>query len=335
MNKENINNIPNRVHFDRGFGYKYQYLLATLIIKLINDNENITKDNKFKKELVDDLLHKVDTNDWTTAVESTLKNILHIVEFNKAKYNENILLMMEGDNKFFEDINIFNNINKNNKILFLQVKGKDSNSRNNNNIIMKAMHNFLKNKNIENIDNFTFIVMTNKNITSHFYNKDINDSIKLSNSFIKELEEVKVIKKYKVKNKIQILLCKEIKNKLKLKTYFTDNSDFNKIDKRTSFYKNLGNNFYKELNKIILVLQNLKVIDFIDHKVIIHILNEICDENEFFNVLWKIEMLSMNRKDLTEKDLKDIIKSINFDKKIIDKIRFSDKEDIKYGKIFN
>jgi len=242
--------------------------------------------------------------------------------------------MLEGDDKYFEDINIFDNIRNKNDIIFLQVKGNDSKSTSNTTIIKKAMLNFLENKNIENINNFTFLVMTNKAVQSYFYNRTDDDKKKLIDFLIKDLEEVKKIKNTNQRSKIKNILLREITKNVKKNTFFIDNLKYYEEDKRVSFFKKSDKNFFRKLNKIILLIKNMNVIDFIDYKIIIYLLNIISDKDEFLNLLWKIELLSMNRDDLNEQDLKDKVKSINFDSNIINKIKFSDKAEIKYGKIF-
>ena len=51
--------IPEKVNFDRGFGYKYQYLLSTLIIHLINNYDKVFVKDELEHKLFCEILNDI------------------------------------------------------------------------------------------------------------------------------------------------------------------------------------------------------------------------------------------------------------------------------------
>uniref|UniRef100_UPI002609F27E hypothetical protein n=1 Tax=Sulfurimonas sp. TaxID=2022749 RepID=UPI002609F27E len=113
--------IPSYVLFELGFGFKYQYLMSALIHTLITKKINFSQSENYLKKNIKKYSIHGDCTKFITQVQNIIPDV------HELKYNINSILMLEGENSCFEDINLFttNNISQ---IRFFQVKGSMSDS---------------------------------------------------------------------------------------------------------------------------------------------------------------------------------------------------------------
>ena len=178
-------NIPNHVHFGLGFGFKYQYLLSTLLHSLMTEN-NLLSDKNKNKACQNYMIRKLAKNPTIHAnVPKFMKNIEKIFpNIEKLNYKKDALILLEGEDGFFEDINLFTTHNETSKINFIQVKGSDSKSAKYSleTAIEKTLKSMLKNNNTT--IPFDLIILINEEVTAWYYLRDITDRIKMINTIL-------------------------------------------------------------------------------------------------------------------------------------------------------
>lgn len=334
--------IPGRVNFDRGFGYKYQYLLSTLIIHLIHNYDKLFIKNELDYKLFCEILNDISEKKIKVNLKKTIKDLNSILDYSKVKYNENTLVMLEGHSNYFEDINIFDNTLKKSHIIFLQVKGGDkegtkTNEEGNfNSTIEKAILSFFQNENLDKINNFTFLVLTNvKNFNKIYFNDSKQNKKSLAGFILEKLIEEEYIKKDTNLDNIKSDLIDNIIKKSEKNDLFVSNNKIHKFLK----VEDVKDDLYKKLNRIILIINNFKLMNTLDYRVIIIMLSKFFEGNSFLELLWKVELLSMERQNLEIDNVKEIIKKIDFDEDMIKSLKFIDdnkkqNSKIKYGRIF-
>ena len=113
-------NIPNHVHFGLGFGFKYQYLLSTLLHALMTGN-NLLSDKNKNRACQNYMVKKLAQNPNIHAnVPMFMKNIKKIFpDIESLNYRKDALILLEGEDSFFEDINLFTTHNETSKINFI------------------------------------------------------------------------------------------------------------------------------------------------------------------------------------------------------------------------
>lgn len=325
-------NIPNHIHFGLGFGFKYQYLLSTLLHALMTDNNLLSFDNKeaCKKYMIKKL---EDTPLIHVNVPYFMEQITNIFpDIKNLNYNKNALLLLEGEDGCFEDINLFTTNSSVSKINFMQVKGSDTNSNSAlNKAIKKTLTNMVKNDNTQIL--FELTIFINDTVTSWYYLRDNDDKIKMMNAFLKNLIKVDKYKGITLSLKTEILrifdlyLSELYSGKvIEIYSFFSQHStanEYKKIKLILSENNSMLNDFplVSILNKLKIVIDNTRVIDRLDHRLIYLFLKHHYGNDKLTKVLWNIEMKSMSAESVSIKDIKEELRKINF--MFIDNIKFS------------
>ena len=179
--------IPSYALFELGFGFKYQYLMSALIHTLITKKINFeSSENYIRKNIKNYSIHS-DCTKFITQV----KNI--IPDVHELEYNTNSILMLEGENSCFEDINLFtsNNVSQ---IRFFQVKGSMSDTYKSklNSAVIHTLRNTLTNKNIQ--LKFKLIILINREVSGYFFAKTTKDKIKIIVTVINSLSCISALK---------------------------------------------------------------------------------------------------------------------------------------------
>ncbi len=290
-------------------------------------NKIIIKHNKKNKK------NKIHVN--TYIFFNQLSQILNNIK--KLKYKNNCLLMLEGENSYFEDINLFEKNSQKSKISFIQVKGSMANNSigSLDNAIISTIAKFIKNPNRE-LES-ELILMINKSSSSYL---KLNSDSDKKEAIIKILRNLKVIPYSRSKAKYEGLF--------RIIDDYIDNKYFNKNDitiadyyvKQTNislynFYKDIFNelNLMKLINEINKTLKKTKVIENLDHRLIYVILVNYYGKNKFHKILWNIEMKCIDAKKTNISLYINYLTNINFDKNTIFKIKFTENKKVSIGKI--
>ncbi len=326
-------NVPEKALFELGFGYKYQYLLTVLIHCLIKDNMNISKyENKLNK-----IINKNKNLHTNVRLFINQLNIL-LSLIKQLEYNKNCLLMVEGENSYFEDINLFTNIDNNSKIYFMQVKGSMAISwkKNLQEAIISAIINMFKSNNSH--LNFELFVFVNKFLSNYYLLMSDNDRSKVIFIVLKKLQIIKKNQSISLFNKLEDILSQYITdlynapNDFPLLITYIKNKDkrvFNKFNEEIQLtYLN------KKIFKLKKIIDNLRIIQNLDYRIIYYFLKIHYGNNKLKKILWNIEMNAMNGKQNNIKDFKFKLKNINYSEVEIKKIKFSkDNKKFNIGKI--
>ena len=335
-------NIPNHIHFGLGFGFKYQYLLSTLLHALMTGNNLLSDRNKneaCQKYMIKKLAKNPSIHENVPRFMENIGKIFPDIE--QLNYKKDALLLLEGEDGFFEDINLFTTYNGNSKINFIQVKGSDSASAKYNleKAIKKTLNSMLKNDNT--IIPFDLIILINEEVTSWYYLKEIDDRIKMINTIL-ELFIRNLKLNPSLKTKI-ITVFDEYLNEIYLNGNEEDIFEYFKNKVTIGQYKKIepilqeNNEFLIEkFKKICMIVENTRVIDKLDHRLIHLFLQFHYKKTDLFKKIWNVEMKSMNAKSIKINDIKNKLKSINFNLDMVSKIKFTEssrKTTFKKGKI--
>jgi len=151
--------IPEHVHYQLGYGYEYQYYLS-LLLKTIYEKKGvafnrgkITKKFKNKTIKIIDKVYGIEH----ISIENSFHSLAWIYE--KLLNKRDLVFLFEGENSYFEDLNIFSSNTQGLMIDMLQIKSTDDEKKDQ---WKEAVVNFLINKNLDNNIDFTFFVLTNK-----------------------------------------------------------------------------------------------------------------------------------------------------------------------------
>lgn len=356
-----ILSLPENTHFNLGFGYKYQYLLSFLIFSILEKRINL--DMETLKKLTEKLKEH-NSNPTNNKINSSIivlfRRLKEIVpDKNKVNYKNNCLLMLEGETPFFEDINFFlTQVNKS-SIYFMQVKGtmavNESGSLDS--AIISTLSKVLKNPNFDS-ENKLFILI-NKAPSNYLLLKTKEDKEQVVIKILREINYIKVHKddlKKKVTLQTKNKHGKKVKRHKQLGGSFYDVIDeyLETIDIESSTNESLDDfikknysslyNYYKKtitrepllplVKKIYGILENVSVLENLDHRLICLFLQQSYTQDEFLEKLWDIEVKCMDSTNLNIKDLKDELLNIQFDIKKTAKIQFSqDTNKVSIGKI--
>ena len=326
-------NVPEKALFELGFGYKYQYLITVLIHCLIKDKVNLTY---YQKKLTYIIKKNHNINSNHNIFFQEINTLLLLLK--KLDYNKNCLLMIEGENSYFEDINLFTNLYTP-KIYFMQVKGSMAQSwkANLHEAIISSIINMYKSKNSH--LNFEFYIFINHILTSFYLLKNDNDKIKIIFIVLKKLKIINPSISTALFNKLEAIIEKYIED------LYNSNSNHTpllityvyQIDKR------VFNRFKQEIketsfNYKILKLKNIvdkiKIIQNLDYRMIYLFLKIHYGNDKLKKILWNIEMNAMNGKINNINDFKLKLQNINYSEDEIKKIKFAkDIRKFKIGKI--
>jgi len=335
-------NIPNHIHFGLGFGFKYQYLLSTLLHALMTGN-NLLSDRNKNEACQKYMIKKLAQNPSIHAnVPIFMKNIKKIFpDIEKLNYKKDALLLLEGEDGFFEDINLFTTYNGSSKINFIQVKGSDSASAKYSleKAIKKTLNSMLKNDNT--IIPFDLIILINEEVTSWYYLKDIEDRIKIINTILEPfIQDIKI--NPSLRTKIITVFDKYL-NEVYLNRgeedifeYFEKKVTVNQYEKIKLILEDNDEFLIKILKKLCMIVENTKVIDKLDHRLIYLFLKYHYGNNKLNKVLWNIEMKSMSGKEIEIDYVQEQLGKINFDTSFLSNMTFtktSSKTTFKKGKI--
>jgi len=335
-------NIPNHIHFGLGFGFKYQYLLSTLLHALMIGN-NLLSDKNKNEACQKYMIKKLAKNPSIHAnVPIFMKNIKKIFpEIEKLNYKKDALLLLEGEDGFFEDINLFTTHNESSKINFIQVKGSDSASAKYSlqTAIKKTLNSMLKNDNA--IIPFDLIILINEEVTSWYYLKDIEDRIKMINTILEPfIQDIKI--NPSLRTKIITVFDKYL-NKVYLNggeedifEYFETKVTKKQYEKIKLILEENDESLIKNFNKLCMIVENTKVIDKLDHRLIYLFLKYHYGNDKLTKILWNIEMKSMSGQETTIDYIQEGLEKIGFDSSLIYDIKFTKKSSettFKKGKI--
>ncbi|MFK5975074.1 MAG: hypothetical protein QM493_01080 [Sulfurovum sp.] len=318
-------NIPNNIHFGLGFGFKYQYLLSTLLHALMTGTDLLseTKKKSCKKYMIKKLADNPDIHANVSYFMEQITNIFPNIE--KLNYNQDTLLLLEGEVNCFEDINLFTTNNTTSKISFIQVKGSstDGNSKLNEAII-KTLNSMLKNDNTQ--IPFQLIILINDTVTEWYYLGEIKDEIKMIGTLLKPfIENLKITDFFK--NKISTIFDNYL-TEIYLHGKEEDLLDYFKIkvtpkqyEKIKTLLEDKNELLIKIFRKICMIVENTRIINRLDHRLIYLFLIYHYGNDKLTKILWNIEMKSMNAEEIRIYDIKEELRKISF--KPIDNIQFT------------
>lgn len=332
-------NIPNYALFELGFGYKYQYLISALIHAVITNNISYENAKKFMRKVIDKQSIHADPKKFIEQIQAILPDA------NELIYNENSFLMLEGEHSCFEDINLFTTNSSNSLVRFIQVKGSLAESHQSalNNAVIKTLINTFNNENIK--LPFQLIILLNNNVSNHFFLQTDEDKKKIIVSLIKKFS---FMEKFKKDHKalyvdFLFLIDKYIKDSyiisknqtLHMPLYFQLESP-----KYYPIYEAiiLDNSLYKVINTFKNILDNTKIIESLDHRLVYIFLKYLYGNDKLTKILWNIEMLSMNGAPINIETITNQLHFIKFEKKYINRMKFSKKQNsfnnkFKIGKV--
>jgi hypothetical protein len=331
-------NIPNHIHFGLGFGFKYQYLLSTLLHALMTGTNLISDKNK-NKACQNYMIKKLAKNPNIHAnVPIFMKNIKKIFpDIESLNYKKDALILLEGEDGCFEDINLFTTYKEISKINFIQVKGSDSKSAKYSlqSAIEKTLNSMLKNNNT--VIPFDLIILINEEVTAWYYLKNRVDRIKMINTILEPfIRNIKI--NASLKTKI-ITVFDEYLNEIYLTGTEEDIFDFFKMKVTPKEYEKIEpvlEPLIDTFKKLCMVVEKTKVIDKLDHRLIYLFLKYHYGNDKLTKILWNIEMKSMSGYDMKIDDMQKKLEKINFDGSLISNMTFTKnlrKTTFKKGKI--
>ena len=331
-------NIPNHIHFGLGFGFKYQYLLSTLLHALMTGN-NLLSDKNKHKACQNYMIKKLAKNPNIHAnVPIFMKNIKKIFpDIESLNYKKDALILLEGEDGFFEDINLFTTHNEISKINFIQVKGSNSKSAKYSlqTAIEKTLNSMLKNNNT--VIPFDLIILINEEVTAWYYLKDKRDKAKMMNTILEPfIQNLKTNKAFKTKI---ITVFDEYLNEVYLIGEEEDIFEFFQRKVTVKQYEKIEpllGSLIEIFGKLCMIVEKTRVIDKLDHRLIYLFLKYHYGNDKLTKVLWNIEMKSMSGQYTEISDIKKRLGKINFDGSLVKNMTFtkdSRKNIFKKGKI--
>ncbi len=328
-------NIPNHIHFGLGFGFKYQYLLSTLLHALMTGN-NLLSDKNKHKACQNYMIKKLAKNPNIHAnVPMFMKNIKKIFpDIESLNYKKDALILLEGEDGFFEDINLFTTHNKTSKINFIQVKGSDTEDSSRgtlNKAIIKTLLGMLENDN--NDIPFALIILINDEVTNWYYLKDKIDKVKMINTILEKFKRNLKISAF-LKNKTITIFDKYL-NEVYLNGKEEKIFDYFRTRVTDIQYEKIEF-LIKKLDRLCIIVENTRVIDKLDHRLIYLFLKYHYGNDKLTKILWNIEMKSMSGQHTEISDIKKRLGKINFNSKRVRNMIFtkdSTKNTFKKGKM--
>ncbi len=274
------------------------------------------------KKYIKDVLLKKNTFANSDKFINSLEKMVNVQTINLLNAKKKVLLI-EGEHHYLEDINIFFQ-NKSDDIIFsYQVKGnsqyKDNGDVNRNSIhytVLNAIFNFIANKNIDSFPNMKFIVLTNRDIPSFFFLKDKKDKKLLLDSILSKIENISYLQKElgKVIFGTQLLVISRdivlsedpITIRSILDKFFKENRVPLSAKRKKIIIIKINDMFIEKLKRLRYIVNNLKVIEYLDHRLIYMFLNNFYSTG-FHKILTDIEIKEI---DGTEVKVVDINKSL-------------------------
>lgn len=329
--------IPSYVLFELGFGFKYQYLMSALIHTLITKKINFSQSENYLKKNIKKYSIHGDCTKFITQVQNIIPDV------HELKYNINSILMLEGENSCFEDINLFttNNISQ---IRFFQVKGSmsDSYASKLNSAVVHTLKSTLANKNIQ--LKFQLIILINREVSNYFFAKTTQDKIKIIVTVIKSLSCINTLKKQK--KSLYVKFLKIIEEYIETSYEQTNSSPniyyffYEKDKMHYPEYKIFikENSIFQSVYSLKYIIKNTKIIESLDYRLIYFFLKNAYGNDKLTKLLWNIEMEAMNGELIKVSTIRNQLFHIGFDSRDIKKIKFtkktgSVKNKFKIGKI--
>lgn len=325
-------NMPQKVHFDLGFGFTYQALISLLIHAILTNKRRVAK-------------HIIPAN-----LQYNYRDFMKRVNLLKSKLQtngSNYVLMIEGEPNMFEDINIFEKSHNTNRLLFFQVKGNDQKTKTPakqnysiNQTIKKGIDNSFKNKNVENLQDFKFFVLTNKmtqkNVTQFLRDYLIN---------FPEYIALKTYFRYPIQ--LQLFLMNKIESSRKNKIQVTFNlNDLQQMQPYVSQteWQRFRSNWYKrrislstKINAKIKIMDNLEIVDYLDHRLLFLYLSSIYGKYNIANKILEIKNYAMDAEDIDINTFKTTLVQKGFDPTFLNNLIFTKNAGQNYfdmGKIY-
>lgn len=353
--------LPERVHFGLGFGFKYQALITMLLNILLKTHyfkkNKITASHKLHIKNV--LLKEnnfADSNKFIQSLEELVK--IHNINLVNSKKN---IIMIEGEHHYLEDINVFFKNGYSDSIFFYQVKGNSQfyksgkeNSSSVNSTVIKAINNLLVNKNIQKNKNIKFLILTNRDVANHFFLKNPKDkelvvlSIISSLTMVKKIQEkvaninltdllIEVMKELVLNNKVitRFSLIRLFLEKGKIKLSNKDKKTMKTKRNKQIICKLISNDLIFKLENFRYVIQNLKIISYLDHRLIYLFLRNFYSNYSILNYkLSEIEFKAIDATPVSNALLSNELRSLGFTFNNIVNFKFSeDKNKFSIGKI--
>jgi len=334
--------IPAKVHFGLGFGFKYQYLLSLLLHGLMNLHKDKPLINQRKfLSCKNYMIKNLNSN---PAIHANVNSFIQRIQqdfssFSNFDYNINSLLLLEGEDKFFEDINIFSTYNNSSKIDFIQVKGcGESNCRGTlNKAVIKTFKNMIDNTNTQ--VPFTLTILINEELTNWYYLRHYKDRIKMIILIFRnilDMYQIAAAKKNKIINifenyLVDMYLFGPSTSVLNFVQQNSTTNEYNNI-----FYSLLSQNSNYLINKFLKIkhiVDNTRIINKLDHRLIYLFLKFHYGNDKLKKILWNIEMKSMSGVALPLNIFRVQLQKINFNSTYMSTIRFSRGHQLKKGKI--
>ncbi|WP_152020005.1 hypothetical protein [Aliarcobacter butzleri] len=344
--------LPKKVHFGLGFGFKYQAMLVLILNILMKKrffmNGVISSENKLyiKNELLSENTF-TNSDKFILSLEEMLK-----VDNISPKNIKKQIILIEGEPHYFEDINIFFKNRTSDYIFSYQVKGnsqfkKDGteNSNSVNQTVKKALLNIIDNENIKNYKNIKFIILTNKDVSNHFFLRNDSDIEKLIDEILSLINNIKFLEKNITKHCVYTYLREVIKKLIMnnaiitkfgiLKAIILNNISLSKKNRKFLLEK-IDKNLISKLENLRYLIKNLKVIPYLDERLIYLFLKNYYPNNSTFHFnLSTTELRAMDANFIRTKIIKKNLKRIGFTDENINNIKFSqDSNKFKIGKIY-
>ena len=348
--------VLEKAHFNLGFGFKYQALLALLLNTLFQERAKVFKSEGIPKSYRDKVkkYSKVKNDANYDKFFDNVEKMYKLNNFNLLSVRKNKLkLMLEGEHHHFEDINLFVNYKGKSTTVFYQVKGNDQYYANGKQNICsvkitvdKAIKNFIKNVNINALDDIHMFVLTNRDIQDHFFLKTEEDKEEIINMVLRSQKEL--IPKKNKHDRLQNTLIKMFTKKIINNTNNTHNLSWNIFDQnKLDEYINFENikskytqayivstqqTFMDTLTTIRNIMKNITIIPYLDYRLVLEYLQYLKKET-FEKELFHIEMLSMDAEEIEIKELEKHLLSIGCNNKYVRSISFTKKNKVKTGKM--
>ncbi|NDK08814.1 hypothetical protein EOM39_06260 [Candidatus Gracilibacteria bacterium] len=280
--------------YGKGAGYIFQWMLSLYIYSLFKDNKYYINQDK----------------DVTNEFKTFRDNILKFKNKCCYKFGDNLNLkieiMLEGEEKCFEDINLLStgSIPNQDNYIFIQVKtkGGDNATITKHDGILKAIKNFLANINFQknkNDNNYLFIIFTNSKLSklvNTINTHHIDFYISILNEIIKDNNNRKNTKNSNYPNNFLNLIGTNstLTENLILELLYKNIYDLD-INKYNKLY---SKDYIEKLNLLIkdieLIVNNLHIVKSIKFDILEEELINIYNDN-FYKLQNYFQKLSVNK----------------------------------------
>jgi len=319
MGKNYSKKISSQALFELGFGYKYQYLISMLLYYIANKNQSINRYKRILNYLINKHSLNLNANQFCIDVENILK------DSNRIIYKKNTIFMLEGENKCFEDINIFSKFDNICRVDLIQVKGSMSSNSNSSlsSAIIKTLNNMHKSNNKH--LNFRLTIIMNKILGSNYLLQSLTSKLNIIHKLVKnEFMPKRNIRKYE-EIFYNAFLQEYIDNHLKGNYVSISNIIHGSYKK--SINTNLSNKFTEieqYIKTMMGIIEKTNVITNIDYRLVYYFLKKIYGNDRFTKMLWNFEMTSMDGELMPMSNLRNKLKSIGYTNSEINAISFSE-----------